>query len=120
MHLHAPSEHTINGYHFDAELHIVHLYPNGTLGGVLGLLFDREKGGNSDNVLIDQFIDPVPTASPGNLRNVNLSDYLDKVDTSKIFSYPGSLTTPPCTEGIVWNLVQEIQPLSSAQYEKFV
>jgi carbonic anhydrase len=42
MHLHAPSEHTIDGYHFDAELHIVHLYKNGTLGGVLGMLFDRQ------------------------------------------------------------------------------
>jgi len=108
MHLHAPSEHTINGYHFDAELHIVHLYPNGTLGGVLGLLFDREKGGTYTNSLIDEIINPVPTKAPGNRREVNLGSYLTGVDTSKIFAYPGSLTTPPCTEGIVWNLVQEI------------
>lgn len=53
MHLHAPSEHTIEGYHFDAELHIVHLYPNGTLGGVLAMLFDRQLGGFYTNDLID-------------------------------------------------------------------
>ena len=41
MHIHAPSEHTVRGYHFDAELHIVHLYPDGSLGGVLGIFFDR-------------------------------------------------------------------------------
>jgi len=112
MHLHAPSEHTIDGYHFDAELHIVHLYANGTLGGVLGMLFDRNQGGLDTNTLIDQIIDPVPSAKPGNPRTVDLKSYLDKADTSKFYAYPGSLTTPPCTEGIAWNLLQQIQPLS--------
>ena len=52
MHIHAPSEHTINGYHFDAEIHVVHLYDDGSLGGVIGVLFDREAGGDTTNPLI--------------------------------------------------------------------
>jgi len=119
MHIHAPSEHTIHGYHFDAEIHIVHLYANGTLGGVLGVLFDREKGGKTTNPLIQEMQTPSPTAKPGSPRNINLSNWLSSLDTSKFFAYPGSLTTPPCTEGIAWNLLMDIQPLSEAQEQWF-
>lgn len=115
MHIHAPSEHTINGYHFDAEIHIVHLYANGTLGGVLGVLFDREQGGSTTNPLIQEMQSPSPTAKPGNARNINLGSWVNTLDTTKFFAYPGSLTTPPCTEGIAWNLLMDIQPLSADQ-----
>ena len=46
--LHSPSEHTINGQHFDLELHILHYY-KGTrnqLGAMIGIFFDVEKASN--------------------------------------------------------------------------
>lgn len=37
------------------------------------------------------------------------------VDFSKYWSYRGSLTTPPCTEGIKWSVISQVQPISDAQ-----
>jgi carbonic anhydrase len=45
LHFHAPSEHTVNGKHYDLELHIVHLTEAGAPGAVIGVFFDREAGG---------------------------------------------------------------------------
>lgn len=46
FHFHSPSEHTIDGEHRDLELHIVHRKHEGTDLAVIGIFFDREKGGN--------------------------------------------------------------------------
>jgi len=43
FHFHSPSEHTINGDHADLEMHIVHTYEDGSLGGVIGILFDESE-----------------------------------------------------------------------------
>ena len=51
--MHAPSEHTIDGQSLDLELHFVHTYIDGSLGAVIGVFFDREKGGNGNNLFID-------------------------------------------------------------------
>jgi len=44
LHFHAPSEHTVNGNHYDLEMHIVHTYMDGSLGGVLAIFFDVDDG----------------------------------------------------------------------------
>lgn len=62
----------------------------------------------------------MPTTKPGNPREIDLKTYLEGVDTSKFYAYPGSLTTPPCTEGIEWNILHEIQPLTTEQHDKFM
>ena len=42
---HAPSEHTVNGYHYDLEMQINFTYQDTSLGSVLSIFFDVEKGG---------------------------------------------------------------------------
>ena len=50
IHFHAPSDHTLNGYHFDLEMHIVHIEKHTRqLGAVVAIMFDREKGGTKTN-----------------------------------------------------------------------
>ena len=56
FHFHAPSEHTVSGTQFDAEMHIVHTYKGtqGQLGAVIGIFFDQQYGGTQENPLLDQ------------------------------------------------------------------
>ena len=52
FHVHAPSENTINGRHMGLEIHFVHQYVGGGLGGVLAVMFDTEVGGDAENLFI--------------------------------------------------------------------
>jgi carbonic anhydrase len=109
FHFHAPSEHSVDGKLYDLELHIVHTYKDSptSLGAVIGIFFDREKGGNYANPFLDSLAfgsTVLDTAVP--VTNVNLANLLSSADFSRYWSYKGSLTTPPCTEGIKWSVLE--------------
>ena len=121
FHVHAPSEHTYRGEHFDLEMHFVHTYTAGGLGAVIGVFFDREKGGDGDNLFIEQ-LNAIWNGAAGDTRTnqkVNVEGFLDSLDMTEFWSYDGSLTTPPCTEGIKWSVLKNVQPISEAQLAKF-
>jgi carbonic anhydrase len=98
FHYHAPSEHALNGELFAAELHIVHKNADGGLA-VVGILF--KEGAHND--ALQPFIDNLP-AKKSDVHDagakINVADLLPAVQTT--FRYTGSLTTPPCTEGVNW------------------
>lgn len=50
---------------------------------------------------------------------IYLKGFLDSIDTSDFWSYDGSFTTPPCTEGIKWNVLQDIQPINDEELSLF-
>jgi len=112
MHFHAPSEHTIDGKHFDLEVHLVHKRLEATEPElVLAFIFDLEIGGDVENLLLADL-----TFSGENTNEevsvYQLGQFLETVDFQEFFSYTGSLTTPPCTEEILWCVVGQIQPIS--------
>ena len=119
FHVHAPSGHTYRGYSYDLEMHFVHTYLDGSLGAVIGVFFDRERGGDGDNLFIDQ-LNPLWTGT-GTVRTnkVNVEGFLDSLNMNEFWSYDGSLTTPPCTEGIKWSVLKEVQPISDVQLAHF-
>ena len=53
------------------------------------------------------------------IGELNLGGFLDKVDLSEFYNYDGSFTTPPCTEGINWFVVKDVQKISQAQLNSF-
>ncbi len=118
FHFHAPSEHTIGGRHMDLELHVVHLYPDGSLGAVIGVFFDRVYGGESTNSLLNQ-IGAGTVSESGTSRNLSFKTWLEDLDMADFWSYDGSLTTPPCTEGIKWSVLQQVQPITSSQLNAY-
>ena len=109
-----PAEHRIDGVEFDAEVHIVHFKTKSFLyedlnGSVIGVIFDRKTGGNYENPFLASFFDSVDQIGIGKKQaKIKLVEFLESIDTEHYWTYSGSLTTPPCTEGIVWNVIKQV------------
>jgi carbonic anhydrase len=112
FHFHSPSEHTLNGKSYDLEAHFVHKSEQGKLL-VIGILFEK-KG--ADPALTPMW-SALPTAgtTPQSIANVDFTQLLPK--SPRYFTYDGSLTTPPCTEGVTW-LVVEPAPADEVSTEQ--
>ncbi len=101
FHFHLPSEHSINNKIYDAELHFVHQDKNNNIVVVAVLI----KEGKS-NELIKQIIE---SANQSNKVRYELEDgdLMTLIPENKAyFHYMGSLTTPPCTEGVNWYVLK--------------
>lgn len=115
IHFHTPSEHTINGKSFAGEVHFVHKNAEGALA-VLGMMIAE---GAADNAAWKPYIDVLGTAeeAEGVTTSVDWAAMLPS--NLQTFRYAGSLTTPPCTEGVSWLLLQTPVELSAAQIDAF-
>ena len=104
FHFHAPSEHTVEGLQYDLELHLVHkdVDSKESIGAVIGILFDRTAGNYENDFLTALW------SKETDKVNINLQSFLSNVDFSEYWNYPGSLTTPPCTEGIKWTVIRDV------------
>ncbi len=119
FHFHAPSEHTLNGVRYDAELHLVHTNSIGQTA-VIGVLLSSSAAGLP---IFDTIMANSPT-SPGEIElseEINVSHLLP-VDKG-FYRYAGSLTTPACTEGVQWFLLKNpvrITPSALAQLHSLI
>ena len=117
FHFHAPSEHTIDGEHAPLEVHYVHKSAAGELM-VVGILV--EEGAYS--LLWEPIIGALPDG-PGDDRHLEDLDF-DMRELrplpSRYYRYEGSLTTPPCSEGVQWIVMAEKRQISSEQMAAIV
>jgi carbonic anhydrase len=116
LQLHSPSEHTIDGKHTDLEVELVHRSHDGQLA-VVSLLFKTGK----ENAALAPMFDAMPSdvtseAPQGAGASLDLSAVIPA--SPSYFSYVGSLTTPDCTEGVRWFVLQPVGEVSQAQLEK--
>jgi carbonic anhydrase len=116
FHFHRPSEERINGRQFDMVAHLVHKSPEGRLA-VVAVLLDR---GGPAQPLIQTVWNNLPLE-----KNVEVSvrgdidmNHLLPADR-RYFTYMGSLTTPPCSEGVLWLVLQQPVPLAQDQIGVF-
>lgn len=116
FHAHASSEHTVDKKSFAFEIHFVHKNDKGNLA-VVGVLFDVGK----ENVALAPYFDHAPKEKGAAKLIEGKSLDLGKIFGPKAayYHYQGSLTTPPCTEGVEWFVLQEVQQISAAQLAKF-
>lgn len=115
FHFHHRSEHTVAGIRFPLEMHLVHQSDTGALA-VLGILF-REGAANETLAPIWELL-PARQGDPVQLPGtVDLGAVLPERRTT--WRYTGSLTTPPCTEGVSWLVMTESMTLSAAQIAVF-
>lgn len=67
---------------------------------VVGIFFDREMGGNEECPFLDTFFDAVIDGDDDKAYEIATGQFLNGLDFDRSWSYYGSLTTPPCYEGI--------------------
>jgi len=131
FHFHAPSEHTINKLPADVEVHLVHKDAAGNIA-VVGILMNV---GPNPNPLVDMLFQYAPEeegmATPGDGWVANARALLEPFGVSAFpalkgifpgasyYTYPGSLTTPPCTEGVRWFVLKEVVTVSAKSVEQF-
>lgn len=98
LHFHSPSEHTVNGNSFAVELHLVHQAEGGALA-VIGVFI----AGGAENPALAPILAALPSKEN---REVRLRAPFDPTtllpEDRRAYRYTGSLTTPPCTEGVTW------------------
>ena len=110
MHFHAKSEHTINGEHSPIEAHFAHTSDDGALT-VIGVMLEE---GSSTNTAWEPFVNAIDT--PAGTTAKPTYDWAAMLPTNlQSVRYVGSLTTPPCTEGVNWLVMKEPVKLSKAQ-----
>jgi carbonic anhydrase len=117
LHFHAPSEHTIDGEHAPLEVHFVHKSARGKLA-VLGVLVDEGEPNPNWNALVAGL-----PAGPEDPRHIEGLD-IDVTELGKLperyYRYEGSLTTPPCSEGVLWIIMSDVLQISPSQLSAFV
>ncbi|KAF5750248.1 putative Alpha carbonic anhydrase 4 [Tripterygium wilfordii] len=109
-HWHSPSEHTFNGSRYELELHIVHLSSNGGIA-VIAIVYEY---GHPDRFL-SRLFHHIKTVGEKEkyLGIVNPGDI--KFGSRKYYRYIGSLTVPPCTEGVIWTVIKKVRTASREQ-----
>ncbi|WP_339930188.1 carbonic anhydrase family protein [uncultured Brevundimonas sp.] len=101
FHFHAPSEHTLNGKSYPLEIHFVNRNANGALA-VVGVFV---KDGAA-NPALESLLAVVPTQEgEAGVTRPGVYPVLLLPEDRHYFAYAGSLTTPPCTEGVRWNVL---------------
>lgn len=110
FHAHTPSEHTLDGESYPMEVHFVHQNDAGELA-VVGVMIE-------DGMQNDAYA-PVVEAVQGDMGAdvQNLAALLP--ENADYFTYDGSLTTPPCSEGVRWIVMEEPISFSSEQLDAF-
>lgn len=115
FHFHEPSEHVVGPTSFPAELHYVHVKSDGRLV-VLAVAINL----GDQNPVFQTILDNMPPDSGGKNQNSGLqfdpAALLPKLDQPiQYFTLAGSLTTPPCSEGVQWYILPKLITISDAQ-----
>ncbi|WP_028403315.1 carbonic anhydrase [Ectobacillus panaciterrae] len=116
FHFHTPSEHQFNGQNFDMELHLVHKDASGQLA-VLGLMIKE----GASNLSLEKAWAALPKKET--TEDVKLKEPIDLMSilpkNQQSFRYNGSLTTPPCSEGVKWIVLEQPIEMSKEQIDTF-
>jgi carbonic anhydrase len=115
FHFHTPSEHLIAGQPQEMELHLVHKSAEGQLA-VVGIMLNE---GQANTALAPVFDNMPATAGAEQSVTAMLDPTTFFPAATSTYRYMGSLTTPPCTEGIHWNLLTQPVDISAEQIEAF-
>ncbi len=113
FHFHNPSENTIDGKSFPMEAHFVHADKDGNLA-VLGLMFVEGEA----NAELAKLIEVLPKKAGEKNKLKTVADSNGLLPKEKdYYRFTGSLTTPPCSEGVIWAVFKKPVSASKEQLE---
>jgi carbonic anhydrase len=116
FHFHHPSEEYVNGKPFGMEVHLMYQAAGGKVAGVT--VFVKPGSANSTVQKVWEHMPKTEgeeqalgeVVSPGDLLPQNSNDY---------YTYMGSVTAPPCTEGVTWFVLKTPIEISAEQIDAF-
>lgn len=116
FHFHTPSEHLVENRPYQMEVHFVHANEKGQLAVVGAFINPGKVNGEYQRVW-----DYIPSKPNEPIKPYNITLDLRRLLPSGLtaFNYPGSLTTPPCSEKVNWNVLYSTLKLSQEQIDRF-
>ncbi len=115
FHFHRPSEERVDGRQFDMVAHLVHKDLDGNLA-VVAVLLDR----GSAHPIVQAVWNNLPLEKGEEAQASTTIDLASLLPTDRrYYTYMGSLTTPPCSEGVRWVVLRQPAQLSQQQIDIF-
>jgi len=115
FHFHRPSEERVNGRQYDMVVHLVHKDVDGRVA-VVAVLLDR----GSAQAIVQAVWNNLPLEKGDEVRagtRIDLAQLLP--EDKRYYTYMGSMTTPPCSEGVLWMVMKQPVPISVDQVSIF-
>jgi carbonic anhydrase len=116
FHIHSASEHTVDGKRYDMEIHLVHKNEHEVIA-VVGILLQQGQ----ENNFLKRFWSRMPKKPGERAQDKSVQIHVQNLLPGNLscYVYDGSLTTPPCTEGVKWYVMSHPVELSASQLEEF-
>jgi len=120
FHFHRPSEEYIHGKPYDMAVHLMHQSSDGKIAGVVVLL----KAGRANETIQQLWNEMSKTEGPNMNKELEIAGV--EVNPAGLvprnasyYMYKGSLTAPPCTEGVAWYVLKTPVEISADQINAF-
>jgi carbonic anhydrase len=118
FHFHTLSEHMVNGQQGVMELHVVFQDEDTkTQLAVIGVIYKMGKPNPFLRKLLASGLPQKSTSPPKVVGSVELAQAFPNLN--RYYTYPGSLTTPPCGENVQWFVLQDWAEISPRQFKMF-
>lgn len=116
FHFHDPSEHTVAGKSFAMENHLVHKSADGKRLAVVGVLIEA----GAENAAYNDIFAKMPKKAHEKADLGPAVDLLGLLPKGRLYyTYPGSLTTPPCSEVVTWLVLKSPIQLPQGRIDAF-
>jgi carbonic anhydrase len=117
FHFHHPSEEAVKGQLTDMDVHLLHKSADGKQA-VIAVRLSEDRG--EPNAVLAQLWPRLPKATGTTAKVTDEVDPAGFLPTDRgYWTYTGSLTIPPCTEGVRWFIYEQVLPVSREQLRAF-
>lgn len=116
INFHIPSEHKIDGKQYDMEAQLMHKDAYGNIA-IISVLIEES---NEDNITLNKLLRNLPEETEDELDiKSQITGYEILPENKDYYTYNGSLTTPPCSEGVRWIIIKTPLKASKSQLNDF-